>query len=323
MLKMMLSTLQLSWTLCWQSFFQIPAASIRALCFFRNRNTEYVVVCDHIGDFIITLGYISAFQKMKKTDDITIVSTEKFSSFLTSFNVGYQFIDVNKNFLYSIVNIGRTSWGQRVLDHLANVTIINPVNNFTTNTFSYIVRFPNITLKDCIKYGALQLSESAEFILPKFNYPLKLRKDYSFLLKENNTVILAPYASILDTSEADIIFFENLASRLRCQGFHVLTNISSDKHAPLKGTVSLRCRLEELPTIVESAGYIVGLRSGLLDYLAYCNCTMVALYPHDYLYGNFFSLSMLEYTTASIYEHYLSGKPSDDLNQILHLITKF
>lgn len=322
MLKMIFSTLRLSWTLCWQSFFQIPAASIRALCFFRNRNTEYVVVCDHIGDFIITLGYISAFQKAKKTDDITIVSTKKFGFFLTSFNVGYQFINVNRNFLYSIVNIGRTNWGQRVLDNLTNVTIINPVNNFTANTFDYIARFPNMTLKDCIKYGALRLSESAEFILPKFSPPPKKRKDYSFLLKKNNTVVLAPYASILDTSEAEITFFESLASRLKSQGYHVLTNISSDKHAPLKGTAPLRCRLEELPAIVESAGYIVGLRSGVLDYLAYCNCTMVALYPHNYLYGKFFSLSMLEYTNASIYEHYLSGKPSDDLNQILHLIIK-
>ena len=313
--------LRLSARYCWLSFVQIPIAVIYSFLFFKNHSTHYVVICDHIGDFVLTAGYLHEFKKSLRSDTVTLVTIGKFKPLfdMYQFNKSYRFQSVFQPFLHLLMSMGKTAWGQRALLKFANVTIINPVNDFTTGTFDYISRFPHITFKDCIKYGLLKLPASAKYTPPiyKVYKSSPIWKRFRFPLEK--TIILAPYASILSVDSWDV--FELLTDALTRQGYMVLTNITSKKQHCIQGTSPLICSLDEILYIAEHTKCIIGLRSGLFDLLAYHNCTVIALYPQNYTYNTFFTLLSLEQTRAKISECQLTGKAFVDSNQILNLLT--
>ena len=81
--------------------------------------------------------------------------------------------------------------------------------------------------------------------------------------------------------------------------------------------------LEELEKWIAPNDYVIGLRSGLMDYTAYLDCRQICLYPSKSGYMDFFSLDMLPQTRSSYIEFELSDEPEQDTFNILNIMKNF
>lgn len=93
------------------------------------------------------------------------------------------------------------------------------------------------------------------------------------------TVILLPYARW--AAKLPVYFWEQLVIELKKQGYIVCTNSTGSQEPAIKGSVSVFFNYIEAVTFVEQAGYVIGLRSGLLDIIESANCKKIALYPYN------------------------------------------
>ncbi|MCD7908065.1 MAG: hypothetical protein LUH04_10375, partial [Clostridium sp.] len=121
--------------------------------FGQHKHTHYIIICDHIGDTLIALGYIPAFCKKYNIKKYKIVLTEYQKELINFYSYANSHIDtIDRRVLHYLLPITSSNWGQYVLERMNNIMIINPANAFIGG-FNYISRYPNISLKACIQYG--------------------------------------------------------------------------------------------------------------------------------------------------------------------------
>ncbi|NBJ81153.1 hypothetical protein D5274_04105 [bacterium 1XD42-94] len=109
-------------------------------------------------------------------------------------------------------------------------------------------------------------------------------------LREGRTVILSPYSNTL----ADLpgSFWIRLSEKLMRAGFLVCTNSGGESEPAVDGTKLVCFSLDLAPGIVESAGYFIGIRSGLCDVISGTDARKVILY---HARERFFHCSTYEY----------------------------
>ena len=309
MLNLFKSTIIVVFRNIYVSLIRVPISIAYIIYKFRSKSTHYMVVCDHIGDTLLCLGYINAYRNQYGIKHLTFVTTKGMISLVEGYG---QFFDntiiLPKKCLKLILDSGKTNFGGHVIKRLDGVTIVNPENAFTSEFFLYPSRFPMMSLKDCIKYGELHLESDAKFIAPYFQHNCNgvIKK---LNVKKGKTVILTPYAVV--TQSIPFSFFDRLSELLFEQGFQIMTNITDPEQRVAKESRPLRCSLEEAVSIAEYCGWVIGLRSGILDLLCYARCHIIALYPSDNCYTNFFRLSALEGIAADVIEYLLSNEKYD------------
>lgn len=106
-------------------------------------------------------------------------------------------------------------------------------------------------------------------------------------LKANNlpvgkTVILAPDAR--STSMVPFPFWCDLAKRLNQIGWRVCTNTYHDSEC-IPNTWQLQFPLDEAIPIVEQAGWMISMRSGLCDLVSTAKCHLSVIYPKEKWYA--------------------------------------
>lgn len=95
---------------------------------------------------------------------------------------------------------------------------------------------------------------------------------------KGKTVVLAPVAKSIP--QISLLFWEVFACELKKRGFTVFTNVSG-KERPIFGTDPLDCTIAEITSILDYAGYFVGLRSGICDVISSSDCRKMILFPKD------------------------------------------
>ena len=316
MLKLLRSTIRIICRNTSLSLIQVPKATFLCLLNFRSKYTHYVIICDHIGDFLITMGYLAEYKKEKGKKHITVCTTSNLTNLLTLYQNSFDdYIEVPSKRLYELLALAATNFGTHILGKLKNITLINPADAFVEDSFQYIMRYPHVRLKDCIQYGCLQLQPTATFITPQSSKYGTMAKVEG--VERKRTVLLCPYAraAVLD----EIGIFTSLSKTLKKLGFMVLTNISDSSQEPVKGTKGVSCTLADVFSLVETGGYVVGARSGLLDLLVYAECKMVAIYPEENKYLEFFNLSQMPQIKADV----LQLKVSEDVQRDIETIISF
>lgn len=293
------------------SIVQVPYSAYLCIKLFRDKKKHYMVICDHIGDYIFTIGYLEAFLKKNKINNITICTTNN----LLVLNVRYKNKNINTKILdpktlYQIIALSSTDFGLHVLRKLGNITIINPDNAFMEKHFEYLMRYPNIHFHECIKYGSLALEEDEHFVPPKI--------DRKITNKSNNSrkVLLCPDSRFINGDNLNYCLQE-IASILVMNKYEVFTNIFNSTQIPIDGTKPFRGSLNELIDFVDSGVDVVGVRSGVLDLLSFCNCKVVAIYPNN-KYMNFFDLNFIPERKASIIQ--VSIEDSNYLKKIIYFL---
>lgn len=105
----------------------------------------------------------------------------------------------------------------------------------------------------------------------------------NYLVPEK-TVVLCPYA--ISLRPINKVFWERLAEAFANRGFTVCTN-SSDvtKEPAVKGTSCVFIPYDIAVPVFETAGYVIGLRSGLFDLANKARCRMVVLYTKKHTRG--------------------------------------
>lgn len=129
------------------------------------------------------------------------------------------------------------------------------------------IHFDNIDIKDADK-PTFRVNSSEEMQLFSNNK-----------LIEGKTVILCPYAKWPPKIEND--FWQKLAFKLKKKGYCVCTNSVGEVEPVIDGTVPVFFSYDISVPFIEKCGYIVGLRSGLLDIIETAKAKKVALYPYN------------------------------------------
>ena len=97
-------------------------------------------------------------------------------------------------------------------------------------------------------------------------------------MREGRTVVLSPFAGTMRT--LPVWFWKKLVTMFKKKGFDVCTNCAGRGEVPVEGSESVYVSYMSLRLFVERAGYIIGLRSGLLDIIESAQCKKVALYTY-------------------------------------------
>lgn len=259
----------------------------------KNKEFDFLFICPHIGDFVISLGFLAEFRRQKNIRHLKIYGIEKFRElFLLYMSDSDEYIALDSVKLQSLLDLAQRREGAALLKRLGNVHFINPHNAFTEHFFEYPVRFPNLTFVDCIKYGCLGLDEKSEFLVPE----IFLRTG-----TDERKIILCEKASVTESVSREKFFF--------CEDFFKNRGVSVSFNDEKRSFVEL------LDSVGENT-LVIGTRSGLLDLLALKKCTVVAVYPDGNIYRRFFSLANLPERRAKIFEVFESELDVEFLEKI-------
>lgn len=302
-----------------RSIFGIPAGLVLYLLFFREKKTHYIIVNDHIGDFILTMGYLDAFRKYHGYTHITLCITDKFTSLLYAYekDIGPDAVKVlSRNKLYCLLNLGSTHFGSYLIEQIKKMTLINPANQFNGNNFRAAARYPNLTFCDCIRYGDMRLPEGVLLLPPDFSrLRQSLEMKESIGVQKGRTVLLVPKARSVD--RVPTAFFESLVKHLNDNGFHVVTNVTDNNEKPISGTKGVKLPLEAMPAFAQACRYVIGTRNGLMDLLSYTDCCLVSLYAENDPARHFFDMGAFPEHKARVHQFMLSGDTEKDIERLI------
>lgn len=269
-----------------------------------------IVVVNSIGDTLYTLMFLHNLKKHHPQKRITLVCHESKRCIVELFSQQFDRV------VYLDTVELKKFWDREYLlfkYYFDRIRLVCPGIYFK-ECFDYIKSYPGIDFANFIKYSILKLDkQDAPFVPDVFG----LRYDeerYSF--PAGKAVILCPYANSLNKVKWH--FWEALALKLRESGYTVYTNSGSDTEPIIEGTIRLKCGMLELLAIARDAGHVVGLRSGILDWLLLSGAKMVALYPDDQM------LSFYDINAVISSEQVEQYVVTDDLNQdIKHICEVF
>ena len=275
-----------------------------------NNSTHYILINDHIGDMIISLGYLNAFRNSKEKNHITLVVTEKYKELVSGYYGDYEDVNyIDSHYLYRIFLLNLTRFGEFYLKKMyPNVTFVNPADSVLLG-FDYLKLYPEMNLEKMIKYGCFGLSNNAKF------EPLSDEK-YIDIHNKSRSVLLSVESRTVEAGQIEL--FEKLVQELEESGFEVYTNIADEEKCfgnskPFYGSLS------EIRKLLHG-GVLIGVRSGLHDLAMYEKCKVVAIYPEDNKFGALFKLDMLPKTSAAYLEINQSKNLDNDCEAILGFI---
>ena len=245
----------------------------------------YVMMPASIGDTIIAGGFIhTLLQRFKKKSAVYIIQ-ERYRPFEIMFD-GVSKIEYlnNIDFAYvsQLIHAKRLyfsdNWFWAYIHNDANNKQIWDedllfVKNFQHNVFDLPL--------DKTFFHAPVVKDISDQVKRRFND--------QYVLDKERTVILAPRANTPFVSPS-LRFWQNLAAYLRQRGHIVYTNIGKNAAGIVDNTLQdvppLNANLNEIFYLADKVKYIIGLRSGLLDLLAFSKGNIVCLSPAKFHSGD-------------------------------------
>lgn len=294
-------------------FVKIPAGMLMVKSFRTGDTDAHLAICDHIGDFLITLGYLDAFKVQNGYRGITLYVTPKMKKLAQRYlSRNDRIVCLSRRKLDYLLYLNTSHFTSTWVEKQKNVWLMEPAGRFTDNHFSMMLYFPGMTFRHLVQYGFLHLPDSAVF------KPLPLRGGSGDAENGGKRIILCPYAQASWIGNPPFTFFEALVPLIGRQGKMLFTNVAANTdEKPLRGTEALRLTLEELETWLRPDDCVIGLRSGLMDYLAYIPCRLICLYPEGSRHTSFYSLDMLPQTRSRYTEYQLTDRYDEDITYIL------
>jgi len=240
-----------------------------------------------IGDAYMLCSYLKEhLRKYNIKNHILVVAGKTASEIAEFFNIENIEILTVKQILYLTYLVQFMGF-----DNVKINTLPQQAGFHINNVFYYMSK--KIRFNEWYKQIMFRLPKETNETVPVFNhneeYTLKLFKENNLL--KGRTVIIAPYA--YNVHRLSDVFWEKLSERLREEGYSVCTNCSADDEVPIKNTTPLKIPLENLYDVLKNAGYFIGLRSGLCDFVCKSDCKKIFIYS-DSVSAFYFSLSDLD-----------------------------
>lgn len=170
----------------------------------------------------------------------------------------------------------------------------------------------------------LGLSDGIKCSQPNFSTDTSLVKEY-FLknnLKKGKTVIISPYANTFINMSSET--WIHLATCLKQLGYDVCTNSSGDSEPVIYGTKPIFFSYKDAVSVLEYAGYFIGVRSGLCDIVSSAKCKKIVLYqPATCGFGpviDLFNMNRMGLCSDAVeFEFY----PENELQNITNVLSCF
>ena len=300
-------------------FFDLPSNMAFAKKIFSDESKAYLVINDHIGDFLIAMGYLQAFREHHHVKHLVLCTTPRLKSIALRYaGPEDEILALGRSELHQLLFIPTTKTSAAWFREKGNIWFAHP-EGFQPILFDYYLSaFPGITFRQVVQYGCLRLPEDAKF--QPLPIPVQSAGD------RKPAIILCPASQNgLWKDYAPSDFFERLLSQLGKYNLDLYTNIGpydSDECA-LPSTRPLRMSLEELGEWIVPGDIVIGIRSGIMDFLSYYDCNIVCLYAPIDWFASFYTLDMLPGKRCHYTEHIIEGPPEQELQTVLESIENF
>lgn len=288
------------------------------------KSNEWAFLCNgHFGETYFTCGFVEAFRKAHKNDPVTIV------------------LPNNKRFVAEL------------FQHISRIVTFDNLPTALANPVMAMIRkpqkgrlLPGAGVADYIQLSdkmtifnfaeiPLGLGHSAKFSKPIRPNKKSITKAKKFLLgkglRPSKTAIIFPYPRTV--SFLPTVSWDKIINRLKSIGWDVATNVIGEEKE-LPGTKRLNFNFSEVHAIVEAAGWVIALRSGVCDIISSARCKKTFLYIKNSNYYNcgafkrdlneFDMLSKIDIPGGSDIEEYVINKfiYSREVKKIFHYYTK-
>jgi hypothetical protein len=111
-----------------------------------------------------------------------------------------------------------------------------------------------------------------------------------YKLVKGKTVVLSPYSNTLFDLPDDL--WQSIVQHCKSFGYTICTNCAGASEKPIPGTEEVFFPLGQAVAFMNTAGYFIGVRSGLCDIISASSCKKVILYEKE---GFFYKCSPYEY----------------------------
>lgn len=249
----------------------------------------YVTIYQGIGDIIVSMGYLGAYLERHKGEfqEICFVLLKRNRQVYELFppmeqEYQYRYVTLTEREYRFFCLYHETPLGFKSVNARNDFLFIHTYN-FIKDNWNYFYRMPGVTFMKFIKKGIYGLDDDARFLKPKVmeltnQEKAILKKKYA--LESGKTVILNPYANTI-WGEVPEHFWNHLASRLDQKGYRVYTDCGKGGKKAVLGTTAMTASLPELHYICRHIEGYIGLRSGMLDYVFFTGCRVIAVYPGE------------------------------------------
>ncbi|WP_167956022.1 glycosyltransferase family 9 protein [Anaerosporobacter faecicola] len=263
----------------------------------------FVIPLVQLGDAYLGLSFLRAYlQKNQIHNYVIIMLKSACSKIAILYGVEEKTQLINSDDMSDLLEYLRfTNFDNKkafIIHHLIPYTVgIKRLGNYRGLTFA-----------DQFRYNMYELDMGVKPELPLYTYHTKESERYvEQLFIDNNlikgkTAILMPYAKT--SIEMSEYFWIEIARKLNEKGYKVCTNCGGEGEQVIPGTQKLFFDIKYALETVETAGLVIGLRSGLCDVIASAKCRKIILYPDRYYcsdkYIKFYSLNKMELCNDAI-----------------------
>ena len=293
-----------------EQLFVVPVGILYYKLFIKQKNCYTIVICPHIGDFLYTVGYGNALIKEKQIHTLQIVSVSKFQPLIELYpDFQCQYRSISEHCINLLLTANRYESGQKIFKNMQNISIVEPGTGFLLG-FDYAKRYPDLTLKDTIRFGSLELSSKSVF-----EKPINIHKGIKTSHKKK--ILICPSAQVIDGTDL-IRYFRILIKELIKKDYEIFIN-EDIQELKIPNTTTLHWSLDELFRNCNDFHSVIGLRSGLLDLAAFTDCKVIAIYPSRNEMFHFYDITKTNPENKNVFQYMLTGNTQNDIANILKL----
>lgn len=285
-------------------------------------NSQAVFLCPYTGTGDVYLAGLYFYQYLKKEnigDYVFVVVNNACKKVAQIFNIrNIEVMDPRA--------VSKIIGAKLFTEELDSLIILNDSwSSVYTSPIQWIRGYKELNFNEMFRHFVFGFSDEVAYSLPQ--YETDQETIHKFFIENElipgKTVILSPYSNTLFEIPEQI--WEEITLFFQDKGFTVCTNSCGPKEPPIKGTVPVFFPLTIAKPILDTAGYFIGVRSGLCDVISDSSCKKVIFYEkHGYFYQSttleYFSLRKMNLCEDALEIEY---KYSDNMSELLESIKNY
>lgn len=277
----------------------------------RKYSGKKLVLTDKgIGDQVFMLAYLKKWASYYHIDNWMVLAINKNDAIYKFFNIDEnRLIKISANKVEQINFFCTCVYGKRFRDHHPEVLVANAFGFFLGNHLldnPCIFDFASLTKA---VYRIPQDTEPSECVGCEAE-DLLHKLGRQGITELEKCIVISPYA--ISCNQTPISFFQKIADALVKEGFSVLCSaVGEQKH--LDGTVRVDFRLDEMFTLCNTCGMLIGARSGFMDMMAFTDADMICISNREYEFSDLFQLEKCWPQNPKIQTLYFNASDEDRL----------
>ena len=276
----------------------------------RYSGKKLVLTDKGIGDQVFMLAYLKKWASYYHIDNWLVLAISTNDAVYKSFDIDESRLinisakrDEQINFFCTCV------YGKRFRNHHPEILVANAFGFFLGN---------HLLDNPCI-FDFASLTK-AVYRIPQDTEPSEcVGCDVEDLLRKlggqgitelKKCIVINPYAFSCD--QTPISFFQKIADVLAKEGFSVLCSAVGEQ-VPLNGTIRVELLLDEMFTLCNTCGMLIGARSGFMDMMAFSNADIICISNREYEFSDLFQLEKCWSQNTKIQTIYYSDSAEDEI----------